>query len=216
MAIFRLLSVLSLYVVSLAMSASSTCCPSCSLRSVDPLNPDQIAQIESNRAFIREIEDNPMLLHNQSYQRSVVNLTQNQQIQILRNIPQLFLSAREFEESLLTRGTITVPGEGTVPARRRRATAGKRVCQPVMRYQPLILALRADRRDLVEYIQMPGQDKNQWILEESCDDSASSPPAPLACAVVERDVTGVFVTLSDPYIFDHAYVVVQSCVTVFQ
>ncbi|XP_038049646.1 uncharacterized protein LOC119723160 [Patiria miniata] len=210
-----LLPVISMYLLLLPGSAWSLCCPTCSLRSVDPLNAQQIEQIRSNQELIQQIKLNPLLLHNRYYQRSVVTLTKRQRGQILRNLPDLFLSEEDFRKSLMTRGRVTVEESPQgMYSRQKRQTTATRVCEPLAGVDALQLALNLDGQ-VVEIIQMPDQDLNQWILEESCDDLESSPPAPLACGLVDRVVPGVFVTLSEPFIFDHAYVVVQSCATVY-
>ncbi|XP_022109403.1 uncharacterized protein LOC110989374 [Acanthaster planci] len=193
-------------------ASQNHCCPSCTLQAITPLNVDQIQQIRSNQALIQQIKSKPMLVYDPAYQRSVVDLTLQQQFQIRRNIPHLFMSVDDFKKSNVTRGRITVPGE-EMRNRRKRQAIGTRVCQPVPRVNPLILATTVDG-EVVEIIQMPGQGMNQWILEETCDNAASTPPSTLTCGLAERHVPAAFISVStEPYIFDLAYVVVQSCVS---
>ncbi|XP_038044366.1 uncharacterized protein LOC119719118 [Patiria miniata] len=210
-----LLVTLCVFMTALAKADFQTCCPTCSTDAIDSLNDDQMQQFQNNSAFIQELERNPMLLLNDTNQREIVNLTEAQEEQMLRNFPQLFQSAEAFAQSQATSGVVTVPGSGST--RKRRQASGARICPPRSQSVPLIL-FNKPNGDVVQLAQPSGV--KQWILKEDCE-STSPNIMGVQCGVVSRHVPALFINLSEiertggsSKDFDFNDVVVQSCVTI--
>ncbi|XP_071803709.1 uncharacterized protein [Asterias amurensis] len=182
---------------------------------IDQLDAPQLLRIASERSDIEAIEQDPQLLYNARYQRSFVTLTKQQNQQILRNFPYIFRDRRSFLISSSTVGTVSQSPAGDGRARR---SVSQRVCPPILGSQPLIIALQPNG-EVVELVQMPGQGKYQWILEETCKFQNDQTLTNLRCFLVERHVTALFINLSQlsqglsTNDFDFADIVVQSCAT---
>ncbi|XP_071803026.1 uncharacterized protein [Asterias amurensis] len=186
--------------VSSSYCRAYSCCPKCSTESIAHFNYLQLQQIVSQRSVVEEIEQDPQLLYNATYQRSFVTLTNQQNQQILRNFPDIFRDR-------------SPAGEG-----RARRSVSQRVCPPILGSQPLIIALQPNG-EVVELVQMSGQGMYQWILEETCQFPNDKTHIELSCCLVERNVTALFINLSQlshgisANDFDFADIVVQCCAT---
>ncbi|XP_071807143.1 uncharacterized protein [Asterias amurensis] len=173
-------------------------CSNCPTEPIDKLNDLQIQQIVSQRSVIKEIEQNPQLLSNATYHRSFVTLAPRQNQQILRKYPKIFRDKKSVLTSSSTMGT---------------ETALWQICPPKGGSDPLVMVYTEGQ--LVELVQMPEQNDNQLILDESCQDEFSFGKI---CRVVDRIVPGLFINLSrivetggGSEDFDYSYVVVQYC-----
>ena len=96
------------------------------------------------------MEGNPQLVYDRVHQIPIVQLTRNQENQIIRNFPWIFnLGLPQGERNISGRSE-----EG--PARRNVAGQCellRRVCQPNPIYEPLVLALQEDG-DVVQIVQV--------------------------------------------------------------
>ncbi|XP_071807765.1 uncharacterized protein [Asterias amurensis] len=170
----------------------------CSTESIDNIDDLQIQQIMSQRSVIEEIERNPQLLSNATHHKSFVTLTPRQNQQILRKYPAIFRDNKSVLTSSSTMGTETTA----------------QICPPEPIHRRLVLAFTPEGQ-LVQLLQMPEQNDNQLILEETCKDEVSFGKI---CRVVERVVIALFVNLSrivetggTNEDFDLSHVIVQYC-----
>ncbi|XP_033639216.1 uncharacterized protein LOC117299802 [Asterias rubens] len=201
--------------VSSSYCEAYSCCPKCSTESINQFNYLQLQQIVSQRSVIEEIEQDPQLLYNATYQRSFVTLTKQQNQEILRNFPEIFRDRESFLNTSSTVGTVSQSPAGDG---RTRRSVSQLVCPPILGSQPLIIA-RKPNGDVVELVQMSGQGMNQWILEETCQFPNDPTLTHLRCCLVERHVIALFINLSQlsqglsANDFDFADIVVQCCAT---
>ena len=136
--------------VSSSYCEAYSCCPKCSTESIDQFNYLQLQQIVSQRSVIEEIEQDPQLLYNATYQRSLVNLTKQQNQEILRNFPEIFRDRESFLNTSSTVGTVSQSPAGDG---RTRRSVSQLVCPPILGSQPLIIA-RKPNGEVVELVQV--------------------------------------------------------------
>ncbi|XP_071807212.1 uncharacterized protein [Asterias amurensis] len=195
-----MLTALMIVTILVSTVPSSYCvysgCSNCPAEPIDKMNDHQIQQILSQRSVFEEIEQNPQLLHNATYQRSFVTLTLRQNQQILKKYAKMFRDKKSVLTSSV--GTETM----------------SQICPPDSSSDPLILVYTTEGQ-LVELVQMPEQNDNQWILDETCRDEVSFGKT---CRLVDRTVPGLFInhnniveTGGGSEDFDYSYVVVQYC-----
>ena len=130
-------------------------CSHCLTEPIDKLNDLQIQQIVSQRSVIEEIEQNPQLLSNATYQRSFVTLTPRQNQQILRKYPKIF---RE-KESVLTSSS-AVGTETNLNL--------KRICPPILVHERLVMLYTEGQ--LVQVVQVSNGFPSivEWVLGLFC------------------------------------------------
>ncbi|XP_038044362.1 uncharacterized protein LOC119719115 [Patiria miniata] len=227
---------------SMVAEGRSECCPTCSATSVTPLNQSQVQQVMDNRDFILNLRQNPHLLYNDSYQRPIVKLTRQQELQILRNYPDLLVSRETFEQAgeldctpssfVGIRCSVCPPGcvpnvqrnsptsstcvpESTPAGRRRRRQTSPRICMAKQSTEPFIL-VNTPSGHVVQLAQTG--DKNQWILKETCQKAMDQG---FSCGLDDEgtDIPALFINLSNIILtggsssdFDMAYVTVRCCV----
>lgn len=116
---------------------------------ISPHNADQLQQIENNRAFIEAMEKNPELLSDQANQKPIVQLTDQQEQEILRHFPMIFKKG-------LPPAQNTTGGSDDQRLVRRSEPGecpGRRICPPYFGTQPLTL-VKNEEGYLVQLVQV--------------------------------------------------------------
>ncbi|XP_070543324.1 uncharacterized protein [Ptychodera flava] len=170
----------------------------------------QASQIQRNRSTIHLLENHPNFLKLSRFQRPIVKLTPEQQHQILEQGEGIFSSVEDLpSHSVLEYVPTSGPNSNSDPSpgRIRRISRSAvenptvRVCEVEAGLQAISLALNADG-ELVQLVQFPELQQQQWIFEERCLFDTCSGVQGGACQEVARSVKAMVINFKTRVITD--------------
>ncbi|XP_072030353.1 uncharacterized protein [Amphiura filiformis] len=195
-----------------AAGGPETC--TCSSEDVGKLTPLQKLQVELNTYDLpTEIDELEEWLKDPANQKPIVTLTSGQKQKIQKNFGETFKSKVEMEDSLKISEEADVDNKAPTSIKpgssRKKRDSGARVCPAVESYEALVLAIDSNNR-LVQVVQIPEEDAEQWFLQESCQ-HASSPVTVATCANTDRLVNAYIIHLATGNM-QYGNIKVHSCV----
>ncbi|XP_038067337.1 uncharacterized protein LOC119737218 [Patiria miniata] len=162
------------------------------------LSMQQKHEVQRKRSFIRKWRDDNKLYRASAQIRHtpIVTLTPAQQSQILSRFGNYFTSAED------------LPPITHVGAREKRSDIS--ICPRVEHWDALLLGLTNDD-ELVQVVQFPGD--TQWVLDESCAQTACNFVSNCGCTAHTRLVRATVISF-DQSVVAEKYIKVYCCVAV--